>query len=219
MSEQPLKRETFKEQSYFDEKVQSRKEWVEKFEALIANPETTPEHRRQLLHTVFQERLQLLITRYSRGESVSPLAQDFPKIISALAAYNFVEGHAPFSFEEFDAYVYALWLVALAILLEVEDEQLQALLRELNNEGRDVLFERLVALRFPGRPQATTLMYPNPYQPLLEALDASEEQQASLICEFLKNYYKGMRRAYWHDSHLGEDAGFFGYGVSNSPPL
>ena len=40
MSPQLLsKRETFKEQSYFDGKAQSRQEWIEKFEAAIADPE------------------------------------------------------------------------------------------------------------------------------------------------------------------------------------
>jgi len=212
MSPQLLsKRETFKEQSYFDGKAQSRQEWIEKFEAAIADPETTPEHRRRLLDTVFRKRLELLITRYSQGETISALAQDFPKIISALAAYHSVEEHTPLKFEEIDAYVIALWLVALAILLDVDDSHFNALLHEVNNERRDALFDRLVAQRLLGRPQALTLMYPNPYQPLLEALDGRGEQQASLINKFLKNYYKGMKRTYWHDSHLGEDAGFFGY--------
>ena len=52
---------------------------------------------------------------------------------------------------------------------------------------------------------------PKPYQALLEAVNARGEQQIKLIQKFLSGYYAGMRKTYWYDSHLGENAGFFGY--------
>ncbi|SRR5258708_6533749 len=205
------KRETFKEQDFFDKEVIRNEQSIADFSRIASDPATTPDHRRQLLCSLFLRQVEQLILRYSRGESVSSLAVWFPQIVGALAAYHKEAGHSPYGFEELDSYVFALWLVSLAILLDVEESCLRDLLREINNEGRDALYERLVSLRVPGRPQPKTLLYPKPYQPLLEAHDATGEQRDQLIGTFLKNYYKGMKNAYWHDSHLGEDAGFFGY--------
>lgn len=44
-----------------------------------------------------------------------------------------------------------------------------------------------------------------------KAVEFFAKQQPVLIDKFLKGYYKGMKNAYWHDSHLGEDACYFGY--------
>jgi PoNe immunity proteins (PoNi), C-terminal/PoNe immunity protein (PoNi), N-terminal len=205
------KRETFKEQDFFDKEVVHNEEWLKKFAEIVANPATAPEHRRRLLHTIFRQRFEQLILRYSRGEPVSSLRDSLSPIVESLATYHREPGHAPWRFEEFDSYIFSLWLVSWAILLNVDDGLFQNLLRELNNVGQDALYERLVTLRISGRPQTQTLMYPNPYASLLQALDATGEEQIRLIQKFLKSYYKGMKSAYWHDSHLGEDAGFFGY--------
>jgi hypothetical protein len=54
-------------------------------------------------------------------------------------------------------------------------------------------------------------MYPRPYGPLRDALDASGDEQSQKLTEFLDGWYDGMEAAYWHGSHTGSDAGYFGY--------
>jgi hypothetical protein len=212
MQEQPLtKRETFKEQAYFDEQVRYNAEMLKKFNDVIENPNTAVEHGRNLLHTVFRRQLEQLITRYSRGETVEHLKESFPQIVDALIAYQEEPGHADYNFQEFDAYIYALWLVSLAILLDIDDNYFNKLVRELNNDGRDAVYEKLVSLRLSGRPEISEILYPKPYKLLFDALNTTGIEQIGLIKKFLTQYYKGMKKAYWYDSHLGEDAGFFGY--------
>jgi hypothetical protein len=212
MAEQRVaKRETFKDQHYFDEQVRYNAEMLEKFAEKIAHPDTQAAHREQLRHTVFRRQLEQLITRYSRGEPVEALQAAYPRVVDALAEYQQQAGRAAQDFQHFDAYVFALWIVSLAILLDVGDVELRRAVQELNNTGRDALYDRLVALRVPISDPAPTLIYPKPYEPLYEVLDAEREEQTRLIQKFLKQYYKGMKRTYWHDSHLGKDSGFFGY--------
>src|SRR5579864_8316130 len=131
----PIKRETFKEQPYFDKQVVYNEQMLRKFEEKIADSSTAPEQRRQLRHTVFRRRLELLILHYSRGDAVSTLRDLYPPVVEALAAYHREPGHAAFEFETLDAYVYALWLVSLAFLLHVDDGPLEVLLAELDNQG------------------------------------------------------------------------------------
>lgn len=204
-------RDTFRDQRYFDEQVEYNARKLVEFRAIIADPGTAPDHRRQLRHTVFRRELEQLVARYSRGEPVSELRTAYPRVVAALAEYQAQAGREAHDFGHFDAYVLALWIVALGILLDVDDVTFHRAVEELDNAGRDAIFDRLVALRVGGRAPARALLYPDPYAPLLEALDASGTTRTVLIRRFLDGYYEGMRGAYWHDSHLGEDAGYFGY--------
>jgi hypothetical protein len=205
------KRETFKEQAYFDSQVAYNEGMLRKFEAKIMDATTDPEHRWKLRYSLFRSSLEQLIMRYSRGESVSALRDSFPLIVRYLSAYNSEGKGNAVEFNILDGYVQAVWLVSLAFLLEIDEDLFAVLLRELNNEGSDAMFERLVALRVSGRPQALTLLYPKPYQPLLDAVNAEGKQQTQLIQKFLRGYFAGLKKAYWYNTHLGEDAGFFGY--------
>jgi hypothetical protein len=204
-------RDTLKPPAYWDEQVRYNEESLAQFRAIIADPATAPEHREQLRHTVFRRELEQLIARYSRGEPVPAMREAFPRVVTALAEYQEEAGPAAQDFEHFDAYVFALWIVSLAILLDADDAELHRAVRELDNEGRDPIFDRLVALRRKVGAPADTLMYPELYQPLYAALHASGPEQERLIIEFLDGWYDGMAAAYWHGSHRGTDAGYFGY--------
>lgn len=119
--------------------------------------------------------------------------------------------HEPHDFDYFDGYVRALGLVALGILLETEDSTFARLLREINQSGRDALFDRLVALRQDNASSMTVLMYPRPYRPLYAALDASATVRPTLLADFVQQYYPAMKGVYWHNTHRRDDVGFFGY--------
>jgi Domain of unknown function (DUF1911)/Domain of unknown function (DUF1910) len=212
MQEQPTaKREIFKEQSYFDEQIRYNSEMLKKFNDVIENPETSVEHRRNLRHTVFRRQIEQLITQYSHGDEIGHLKELLPCVVDTLIAYHQEPRHAVYDFQQFDTYIYALWLVSLSILLDMNDDYVNKLIGELNNDGRDAVYEKLVSLHSPERTEISEVLYPKPYKLLFDALNTTGSEQIDLINKFLTQYYKGMKKAYWHDSHLGEDTGFFGY--------
>ena len=211
MSDRLTTRDRLREPSYWDEQVRYNEQSLAQFRAIIDEPATAPEHREQLRHTVFRRELEQLIARYSRGEPAAALRDAFPRVVSALADYRHAAGPEAHDFEHFDAYVFALWIVSLAILLDVDEAEFHRAVRELDNAGRDAIFDRLVALRVPCQAPADTLMYPRPYRPLADALHATGAEQTWLILKFLDDWYDGMAGAYWHGSHTGADAGYFGY--------
>ena len=96
----------------------------------------------------------------SRGEPIVALRAAFPRVVDSLEEYQQHAGKAANDFSYFNAYVYALWIVSLAILLDVGDAEWHRVIKDLGNEERDALFDRLVALRIPDRVPTTTLMYP-----------------------------------------------------------
>jgi hypothetical protein len=201
----------FKDKAYFDGWIAYRTGKLQEFRAIVVDPRTTAEHRNSLRHTIFRRTLELWIMRYSRGDSIAELREAFPAVIEGLVEYQMHAGHGTHDFRNFDAYIYALWIISLCILLGEEGPLLDRALRELNNLGRDAIFDRLAALRIRDVQPAAELLYPYPYDFLLKALDATDEAHTLEIKTFLANYYDGMQGAYWHGSHERDDTGFFGY--------
>lgn len=160
----------------------------------------------------FRGRYQQILLSYSAGNDFGEIAERFPSVIFAYEEYLRCRVHENTSFNNFDSYVVSLWLVSFALLFDVDAALFDRLLKCIGNEGRDKLFERLVATRISGRPVATGLMFPKVYEPLYNAIDAAEPERSKLIGQFLKNWYQNMKPTYWYDCHKGpKGGGFFGY--------
>lgn len=205
------KREVFAEPNDFSQYVDRATQSIHLFEAKLNEPDINPTHRRRLRYTVFRERFQLFIARYSRGEAISELETAFPMIVLALSDYQNEEGAESFDFQDLDHYVQALWLLSLAILLKTDDTTIHQLLKLINQDGKDGLFERLAALCVSQRSEITQLAHSDPYLPLYEALDKEDPDRTQYIDKFLKQYYRGMKPTYWYDAHKKGTGSFFGY--------
>jgi hypothetical protein len=104
-------------------------------------------------------------------------------------------------------------MVSIALCLETGDALLERIVELVGNEGVDGLYERLLATRIAGRRGSATLVYPKPYAILEAAIDEPDKADRDRqMLRFLKAWYPGMRKAYWHDCHKGKDGGgYFGY--------
>jgi hypothetical protein len=217
MGQPPKKREPLMDQAYFDRMVQFETETIASSEARLAQPSKgTPASRANYAYSIFRKRFQSLILRYSRGEEIAEIANDFPAAIDSWRRYLTMEGHrepGPLG-QDISDYVRAMWLVSLAIIFAVKDDVFERLLACIGAPGQDALLERLIATRVRNRPAAAGLVFPKPYEALFQAIDASPAEQPQLFQKFLKAWYPAMgsMEAYWHDSHKGPDGGgFFGY--------
>jgi len=205
-------RDTFRDRAYWDATVRQLGNRIDEYAAILASGKYVRNQRLRL--AVLNDRLALLSAQYSRGEAVASLRPMFPPIIDALAAYrgDLWVARPPFDFSDIDQYVSALWLVALAVLLDADHQDVRRLVDVIDQEGKDAIFDRLVALRIADRLQATGLLYPRPYEYLLHALDEDGAERERLIGLFLRRYYRGMRHTGWYDMHLRpEPGGFAGY--------
>ena len=166
---------------------------------------------------VFQQRLFLLISHYSRGYPLEELKGDYLQIIDAWQRQRSADKEHAYAGDfanDISSYVQALWLLSLGYLLHVGQEDINRLINCVRNEGEDALFERLVLVRSSAakRKPATKLLYPKAYQTLYDALVAPPEQRESLMQQFLQHWYKRMNKTGWHDAHKGpEGGGFDGY--------
>lgn len=125
-----------------------------------------------------------------------------------------------FSLSDLNHYIWCFWLVGLALLLNIPDEQWQRLLELIGGEGEDTLLDRVIASRQPNWKIGNILLHPKPYSRLLKAIDAEKEAQPTLLKEFVENWYseidrKGDKQPYWYiygdpEKHPLEMGSYFG---------
>lgn len=163
------------------------------------------------LRANLRERIEQVHLGYSLGEDLPKLARRFPAVNDAYEAHIRCPGYTPHDFADLDRYLVSLWLVSLALVFDVDASLWQRLLACIGNEGRDALFEALVAARVPGRKPATALMHPAIFKPLFDAIAAAGASRDALVTRYLMDWYGKLKGAYWHDTHKRPDGGFFGY--------
>jgi hypothetical protein len=200
---------TFRSQNYWRERIDRLTTRISEFEDIANMVETSTQRRLQLRFDVSIYTLELFITMYSSGSNISQLRDFFSVVVNARQNYVRLT-EKPLSFDLFDTYIHTLWMVSLAILLDIPRSEFERLVNSISNLGCDGVYDRLVALRLDHEP-THTLLYPRPYEFLCQALDAPPDMRRNHIQEFLKRYYRGMRHAYWYDQHRHPKSGFFGY--------
>lgn len=76
----------------------------------------------------------------------------------------------------------------------------------VGNEGEDILLDRIIASRTPGRRIGTELCFSRPYERLLAALDATGPYQGKLLAEFVEHWYEELvgDLLRWREDLMGE---------------
>lgn len=157
--------------------------------------------------------MHLLIALYSGGEPVKSLDFYVEHLFSQFQRHK--QAYPSFSLKlwEPDAYQYTLWLLSFAVLFNKPGriKQIASYLSEDPDDGEDILLRQLfsrVGVTIPG----STLIHERPYNEMLNAIKAENDEQQQALRSYLKQWYRGMRNCYWYDRHKARsDAGFFGY--------
>ena len=188
---------------YWNEWVLYNEEEMERMRLRIEMPAGDPEYRPRYVYELAKEHWHQILRRYSKGDDISILESYFPGLLQAwelsnvlskqFIAHTEIEKRRGWALN-LDHYIVCFWLVGLALVLEIPDDQWQRLLVLIGNEGQDALLDRVIASRQPGRKIGETLCHPKPYQRLLKAIDAPTDQQAGLLAEFVDHWYRELDR-------------------------
>ena len=170
----------------------------------------------------FRDQLEILLLRYSLGERVDALVQDFPELLSwwefkldadrrYMDAVLLARTHN-YAMKR-DIYQHATWMVCFGILFNVSDEDFARVVASVKGVDDRVL-DRLIATRVPDYPLSQTVLWPRPFALLEAALDAPAEQRPALMLKFVKAWYPQSRKVYWWGLHMLSPevaAKYFGY--------
>jgi hypothetical protein len=188
----------------------------------LKKPPADPSYEPFYAFELAREYWHMIFYRYSRGDPIAELSQYFPHMLEYWELSNRLlierneERAYPWHADYVNWYMIAFWLVGLALVFGVPDDQWQRLLALIGNEGEDLLLDRIIATREPGRRIGTQLCHPRPYRRLLAAIDAPPQQQARRLATFVNNWYRELARRtqecapYWYNYYNVEGA-YFGY--------
>jgi len=170
--------------------------------------------------------------RYTAGEPLTTLREDLDHIIFAYEqAARYVQvsekdpTFPPLRFIEIDEYERVLQLIGLCFLLHRRELLPRiAAMFDPSSEGRDMLYEDLLAFEIDGRAEVDRWFHENPYRTLIDCLFAETDQEVIAGLEhYLTIWYKSLSDSPWHDSHLYIEgdicAGYFGYWAIESAAL
>jgi hypothetical protein len=188
---------------YWDKWIDYYGKRIDERWARSKEPFENSSYRPQYLFDIAKLNWQLMFECYSRGDSVDSLSQYFPRLLDAWEE-SVSAGESVFTPEQkisrrswianLDFYIISFWLVGFALTLEIPDDQWQRLIKLIGNEGEDILLDRVIASRDRDRKIGTELRHPKPYKRLLDAIDASPDNQAEKLRLFVENWYRELDR-------------------------
>ena len=219
---QELRRQRFlgeKHATEFDEELRERIAYNQPY---LAKTDITARALRSFAWSIASEQLELLILRYTAGQSIADLSREFPTVISGFEQFIPFDEPRPneahtLTITQHEAYVYVMWLLALCRLLghaELVPTVMSWIDRNAEyNRGRDGLFEAVVEkLTGKKEPVERVLLHPAAYRPLAKAAAPDAQDRPALVKEFLDGWYKNMKDCYWHGTHTDkEGSSYFGY--------
>ena len=203
------------DKQYWEGRESKDQQWIERARKLLAEPSANPVYRPQFAFDVAKDSLTSGIRAYSQGRNVVEIATCFPLLLDAwemsnsaaheVCAQNNLQVCRDWTFELTDLshYIWCFWLVSLALALQIPDDQWRRLVALIGEGGQDVLLDRIIAAREPGRVIGEQLLHAKPYSRLLKAIDAPQEQQALLLLAFVEHWYpelnrRGNQQPWWY---------------------
>ena len=109
----------------------------------------------------------------------------------------------------FDGYIQALWMVSLAILLDVAVGDFQRIVNTLEGKNsQDMILDVLISTQLP-RQKSEQLLYPQKFEFIKKLIDT---QNIEGFKDYLdRKWYPSMKQTYWFDLDKNKNDVFFGY--------
>jgi Domain of unknown function (DUF1911)/Domain of unknown function (DUF1910) len=227
-------RDSLMSAQWYDEWIAHDLTRIEKVREIRKMPVANKAYEPQYVYEMSGRHLQLLLRRYCRGDPVAELQSHLPPLLDSWEEAERL-GASVWSQEiqfsrhawtvNLDFYIDCFWLTGLALALNISDDDWRRLVQLMGNEGQDALLDRVIASRQPGRKIGLALCHPQPYQRLLDAVQAPTEQRPVLLREFVTRWYreldrppkKGLsrmttmyERPYWYE-YDKSDGAYFGF--------
>jgi len=215
-------RDTRKNEAYFIElKADFDEALLETQEALDAGNFTSPSERVNVAQRLFQLAIMRVVTHYSAGTDINLLKPYVLAILPYRLQLKVMADKLPkahqFYREDFERlggaqdadgsaninrYVNTLWWLSLLKGVAASDEHIKQALAIIGERGKDTLFDNIaIALGDSNTEVADELYHPEIYQTLSDAWSAPQANKATLLNQFIQQWYDNLEEADWYESH------------------
>ncbi|WP_167515690.1 PoNe immunity protein domain-containing protein [Pedobacter petrophilus] len=196
---------------HFENRISSRTNHIKEYEAELKDFDDLS----RPYYTLYMDNLKLLTSKYSAGYNIQELKDNVAQAINWLIKNIEHPEHDKFYLDNLEDYLNLLQLLSLGFLFNINKTVLKNLLNLFEADDKkdgDALLDKIVIFIEPDRPQDNKLQHPKAYQSLFDAINAAKKEQPKLMQNFLKGWYKSMRKCGWHDIHTSQGkSNFNGY--------
>jgi len=163
---------------------------------------------------LFNAQLHYAIYKYSAGDDIPgllPLVQNTTENFIAYRIHPTAKN--TLMKDSFFVYQECLSILSLNILIKSDAGLMAKLASAFDLLGKDMLIDRMLSYVLPARKVSNKLLWPKPFEQIYTVFDAGEGDRPMIISEYLADWYKGMRKAPWYNSHKNteNECAFYGY--------
>lgn len=199
-------RDVMGDKAYWSSRIDADLTSIAKSNQLLSMPIANPAYEPQYLFDLAERHLRLMMRKYSRGDKVADIGQNFPDLIEAWERSNqkAVEVCEEnnllncrdwiFRLDNLNHYNWCFRLVGLALALDISSSLWDRLVKLIGGEGEDVLLDKVISFRDAARRVGDTILHPAPYGELLDCICADPDMQPRLLKLFVVHWYEGLKR-------------------------
>lgn len=204
-----MKKTHFRNNEYFSKNRNFNEDALLEYAAVFNDKATKELHRKRLSYSMYFKSVELLVLGYSCYEPSEKLLKRLTNVCHYSKQYLAQYERSSFEIESTSDFSLITWVISIAILLDVEDDLFDELVRLLVFQSGDIFLKALVNLKKQVDMKAEQFLFPKQYEKLYEILLTKEPIKIAQYLE--KKYYTSFKNTYWYDTHLKDDSGFFGY--------
>ena len=193
-------RDKIKNEEYFDIFIKEDKEDIEFYQDKLDKNEVEEERIPIIEWKIFDLKLSALIAKYSRGDEIISLKNEFNEVL---------EKFLNIDNEEFFSYSSNLEFLSLAVLLNIDSESIEKI-GEIIHE-KDSLTEFLVNCGTFSDPKH--ILYPKGWKKLFDViLVQNKEEQTKKLMDYINKRWYPINKVEGNlDNHESDQNVYFGY--------
>lgn len=199
--EKDMVRDKIKDVQYFNVFINEDMQRIEKFKNKLNNNEVKKDRILPVKTAIHDLKLGILIARYSKGDELNVLKDEFEEIFE-----EWVEVWRP------EFYSKNLQMLSLGVLFNIDSKKVKSIKNLLMKSNiNDWLYN--ILLEFLGESihkENVELLFPQVYG-LLKKIINSKDNQAYMMKEYISNWYANHKDCGWYDSHKSTQNIYYGY--------
>jgi hypothetical protein len=192
-------RDTIKNEEYFANFLAEDNERINKFISNIEINSIPKDRIQNVLAKIFGISIGIIVADYSFGKNKEDIIKDYNR------ALHFLE----MDWDKSAEYVALLWLLSIGILLDIENDTFNKLVKIIDTENYN---DGIIDFLINGTTITDKILYKEPYRFLMEILNLPDNLKIEKLKIYLnEKWYKGHRDSYWYDNHKSKHNTYFGY--------
>jgi hypothetical protein len=196
-------RDSIRDTTYFDTYFDEEKNRLARFRTKLDNNEIR-EDRIPPVKKVMQDiRYHIMIEKYSAGYPLEEVKKDYIEVLNGLFQY----------WSDSKELSKRLNMVALGVMLEIEDEYFDILARFIDETGeKEYMFDYLIHSRKPEWKISDNVYSDEVFGWIKKVTQMDKPDAEAFMAKYLKStWYSTHDDFYWYDNHKSKVNTYFGY--------